>query len=746
MWIQILWILVWTFVGNYSNSFSTTHPIPIRSHSSYSTGTNRYDRIMMCDDDSDDEMYMYMEENISSVLTRKPKTEIDNDCWMMIDAHTGMIRWSDLESLEDFKNTTPDDRIPMMVLIELAHQCDVFLFTSSSCLFLSENLYAFLRMVNPYNSSTKEEQIVIATLMVCNQMELQLGEKTIPGKAPLLKELLYNNTTHLPTMFQHTLCTLLLPQNGLNLRNLLWHGFVCTLPRRWFSLCLLLTHNLQQLTNKKEIKPGNDKDYTKLIPTPQLDTSMVYPENGFSSLNVILKHGNELYKSIIMQQKQQKDNNNDDGAIVEQLSQILPVTHRSLFYVACKHYMEDCPIVFSSIVSVLLEHALRVQYSRNDNHDKMIARENEYYVTLDGHGQRHKHELLLHPSETNMLISILGAPLVAILTDFFASPFDHNIRSTMAHGTYNSYLFRELQHYLKHPETKSPPNSGLIKFTFILLAIYDLMSWKLIHPTFKSSSTTSSSSAHQQKMILEKYKPMYSYTAVTLQNLNNALNQLEQLSQYTINNHHSSPSSSACISFPSVVTLQQIKQKIQSVFINQQFMFDYNDTMKPLNLYDLISHQKCNQCLQSCSASRLLFEEASHAISKIITDIKIREDSLQLSSSSRKRKQYQRVLQMVQISFDFYALIVYIGILSIESVFREEKHIPMNINVGNHENQLPLSQKDLLRAVERSRMCQSTYSTFLHTNIDRAIKAIDQYQKGKIFKSILSHLLKENEL
>ena len=44
----------------------------------------------------------------------------------------------------------------------------------------------------------------------------------------------------------------------------------------------------------------------------------------------------------------------------------------------------------------------------------------------------------------------------------------------------------------------------------------------------------------------------------------------------------------------------------------------------------------------------------------------------------------------------------------------------------------------LLKAVERSRMCVSTFNTFLDTNIERSIKAAADYTLGKAMKTILS--------
>ena len=48
----------------------------------------------------------------------------------------------------------------------------------------------------------------------------------------------------------------------------------------------------------------------------------------------------------------------------------------------------------------------------------------------------------------------------------------------------------------------------------------------------------------------------------------------------------------------------------------------------------------------------------------------------------------------------------------------------------------PLDARVLLKAVERSRMCASTYSRFATANLDRSLKAAEEYCRGKAVRAV----------
>ena len=47
------------------------------------------------------------------------------------------------------------------------------------------------------------------------------------------------------------------------------------------------------------------------------------------------------------------------------------------------------------------------------------------------------------------------------------------------------------------------------------------------------------------------------------------------------------------------------------------------------------------------------------------------------------------------------------------------------------------NDKDWLKAVERSRMTLSTFDAFVSTNLDRSLKALQSYLRGKVIKQLL---------
>ena len=48
-----------------------------------------------------------------------------------------------------------------------------------------------------------------------------------------------------------------------------------------------------------------------------------------------------------------------------------------------------------------------------------------------------------------------------------------------------------------------------------------------------------------------------------------------------------------------------------------------------------------------------------------------------------------------------------------------------------------LSKNDLIKAVERTRMTVSTFDSYSTTNLDRSMKALQQYLQGKAVKKVI---------
>jgi len=111
--------------------------------------------------------------------------------------------------------------------------------------------------------------VFIATLLGLNDLESAIREATgyTAARAPLLKVMLEefqtqqqqkeevqqqemeedNNCLLESSDFTAPILLLLLLPTGLNLRNLLWHGFVPTLPRPWLALVIVLVHRVRAM-------------------------------------------------------------------------------------------------------------------------------------------------------------------------------------------------------------------------------------------------------------------------------------------------------------------------------------------------------------------------------------------------------------------------------------------------------------------------------------------------------------------
>ena len=138
-------------------------------------------------------------------------------------------------------------------------------------------------------------------------------------------------------------------------------------------------------------------------------------------------------------------------------------------------------LVLSSLLKSIpvLEQMLRVMfctvnahYSELDNMEVMshhlLAQDGMYYTTLDGFGQKSKHQLLLdphlapsaiidtmlesssisqasdsaEPSTCNLLPQWLGPQIYALLVDLFLAADGPNLRSLLAHGDLMAFCFR----------------------------------------------------------------------------------------------------------------------------------------------------------------------------------------------------------------------------------------------------------------------------------------------------------------
>lgn len=290
------------------------------------------------------------------------------------------------------------------------------------------------------STSTSTGIVTVATLLALNALEATIRRLAGAGKrnnararcapssgggggtggSPLLKDMiatLGSFAVMLPPPLVHVCRLLLLPTDGgLNFRNLVWHGFLPNVPRPWFALVVVVTRELDKLLLPSDRGGGDSCN--------ALFDLRDYPE--YSSL--LLKQQERQQQERQQQQQQQEEAENlrlhgeegtttppfataaDDLVTSWLQSSTASPGHVALWTLA-KEWMTSAgapspsgparpgrPATVCAILCVVLEHGLRVAWcSANGRPDDRIARPGALYLTLDGHGQRHVHDLILHP-------------------------------------------------------------------------------------------------------------------------------------------------------------------------------------------------------------------------------------------------------------------------------------------------------------------------------------------------------------
>lgn len=262
-----------------------------------------------------------------------------------------------------------------------------------------------------------ERRFVIA-LECCTIIEKRLFEISgVADSGILLKDILVDDrlTSMLPVSAVKFLKSLFLP-TGINLRNLLWHGFMAPseLDRRYTALLIVLSHTLLSHSDRTRSK-NLSKEHGR-------------PEGITVSMEHMTLSADALQKVF--------------------LSSIFVLPGRSgLLQAACADYNCQRPVRCLLYLLPLLEHGLRLLfcvYNESPNH--ILAQPHAYYSTLDGFGQRAKHQLLLDPllaalnddddgaQVSNKLPLVLPAGAYSLLVDLFLTNAGPNLRARICHG------------------------------------------------------------------------------------------------------------------------------------------------------------------------------------------------------------------------------------------------------------------------------------------------------------------------
>jgi hypothetical protein len=606
--------------------------------------------------------FPFVHPDIAAVLNCRPSMNDDEtDETRFVDPETLEIEWEARSDPSD--GTTP---VSTQLLIDLAHTCNRVLYKRPLAL-ENKSLQALAEMGETSHS------IVAATLLALNGLESAIRRSTgyAAGRAPLLKNMVQELSNR---TIASILMTLLLPTPGLNLRNLLWHGFCgSSLPRPWLALVLILTNTLEKSYTDETTQQHDQRFVTDILKLHPAMTTLLQDHKNITDSETKLKGW-------------------------------LPESHLGLLKLAFswKYSKPACSI---ALLAITLEHGLRLDWCRvNESPQDAIAQPGAYYVTLDGHGQKHQHDLILYPyigdddhNRENKLISHLGGATVALLTDLFASSCGGpNIRAALAHGLWDSQLECELA-------SDEHAHSMLVDMVDLVIIAME-------------------GAALSPRSVLRQYRPVYSCRACALRNLEDVISQLERLSSLQT-------SRLTTVTMLDNVLIGTLKD-INFEELTGQVLDTCRITAGEWQADLVFQEYQLNVVLATRGAScTLLGDVATAALSyascveQALSELE-GEDDL----NHRRCRSLQRLCSMADIVITVYRFAAFVGLVSLHQAMHHEKDT-------DDDERLP--SEVVLKAVERSRMCVSTVDTFLISNADRAIKAAVDYAKGKAVKAVL---------
>jgi hypothetical protein len=305
-------------------------------------------------------------------------------------------------------------------------------------------MISFLAISSNNSSPTTAEDQVALTLINCSIIEnilIQFLQQTSSPSVILLKDALGDEAIgellphSLIRIFRH----LFLPA-GLNIRNLLWHGFMCSheLEGHYCSLFISLRTTCESLFRSHASLSLSFFTPLSINPSSPPPSSVYTPFLSFQS----------SFRNIC------------PSSLLSLRSLFLLPNHFSSTLSALVDYQQNRPLLCLLKLLPALEHNLRYLFCLSNRlPEYLLAQDGAYYSTLDGFGQRSKHQLLLdpflHPKHTlsseestptpplpslqrrNRLLEVIGPGTYSLLVDLFFSDAGTNLRSLFAHDEIN---------------------------------------------------------------------------------------------------------------------------------------------------------------------------------------------------------------------------------------------------------------------------------------------------------------------
>lgn len=274
---------------------------------------------------------------------------------------------------------------------------------------------------------TNEDQIAMS-LIDCSIIEnILLQLLRLQGYSVILfKDVLHHSglLRYLPISFTK-LCQYLFLPSGLNIRNLIWHGFMSSheFEAKYWKLFANIRVTCEVILRSNQLTLS----FPKMTLSSSTYSAFQFFKDQFQSYSV--------------------------SHLLSYQSLFLLPTHLSLMTSALTDFQTGRHLYCLLKLLPLLEHSLRFLFClANELPEYILAQEGEYYSTLDGFGQRSKHQLILDPflhakhntsefdslvEPKNQLPTILGVGAYSVLVDLFFSDAGTNLRSQFAHDEIN---------------------------------------------------------------------------------------------------------------------------------------------------------------------------------------------------------------------------------------------------------------------------------------------------------------------
>ena len=207
------------------------------------------------------------------------------------------------------------------------------------------------------------------------------------------------------------------PPTGMNLRNIVWHGFFAPeeFPRFYCSFLFCLSGTIGDLIRKKEMT---------------IQTRKLYDFETIPFAKDLLKFMPKEHESI---------------EFIEKTS-FIPSYQISLWEDGIRSLYSGNLLRFLTQVLPSFEHCLRLLYSKeNESPQSVLTADTDvFYCTLDNIMAE-----FTESSSPNKLISSLGTPIVEMIYDIFILPLGPRVRDRFSHGEVDTQTIpKELANWL----------------------------------------------------------------------------------------------------------------------------------------------------------------------------------------------------------------------------------------------------------------------------------------------------------